>query len=83
MAHRFFVKPGSMAQGRVLFDAGLAHRLRNVLRLRPGARVIVLDNSGWEYDYFRRYVEIESNQGYNQGAGIGRFAVVGRYVSGK
>jgi len=27
----------------------LTHQIRNVLRLEPGDRVILLDNSGWEY----------------------------------
>lgn len=27
----------------------LTHQMRNVLRLKPGDRVILLDNSGWEY----------------------------------
>jgi len=27
----------------------LTHQIRNVLRLKPGDRVILLDNSGWEY----------------------------------
>lgn len=27
----------------------LTHQVRNVLRLKPGDRVILLDNSGWEY----------------------------------
>jgi 16S rRNA (uracil1498-N3)-methyltransferase len=50
MTQRFFVPPGSIAQGTVTFEPATAHQLRNVLRLRPGARVIVLDNSGLEYE---------------------------------
>ena len=50
MAHRFFVSPGSVDRGRVVLDATFVHQVRDVLRLRPGARVIVLDNSGWEYE---------------------------------
>ena len=50
MAHRFFVSPASISGDRVTFDAAQAHQLRNVLRLRPGAQVIVLDDSGTEYE---------------------------------
>jgi 16S rRNA (uracil1498-N3)-methyltransferase len=50
MKHRFFMSPESIAQDRVSFDAAHAHQLRNVLRMRPGEHVIVLDNSGREYD---------------------------------
>jgi len=50
MKHRFFVSPRSIAQSQITFDAAHTHQLRNVLRMRPGKRVIVLDNSGWEYE---------------------------------
>jgi len=50
MTHRFFVRPESMVQGRVTFGAALAHQMRSVLRLCPGAIVFVLDDSGWEYE---------------------------------
>ena len=50
MTHRFFVSPGSIACDLVSFDPAQARQLRSVLRLRPGARVIVLDNTGFEYE---------------------------------
>ena len=50
MRHRFFIPPESISQGQVAFDTALTHQLRNVLRLRPGAHVTVLDNSGQEYE---------------------------------
>ena len=50
MRHRFFVPPESISGDAVTFDAAQAHQLRNVLRLSPGARVIVLDNTGIEYE---------------------------------
>lgn len=48
--YRFFVETGTL-QGRTvqLSDADLAHQLGTVLRLRPGERVVLLDNSGWQY----------------------------------
>lgn len=47
---RFFVPPESFASGRVTLRGAHAHQLRHVLRLRPGERVILLDNSGLEYE---------------------------------
>jgi 16S rRNA (uracil1498-N3)-methyltransferase len=48
--YRFFVDADAL-HGRdlVLQDAELAHQLGAVLRLRAGERVLLLDNSGWQY----------------------------------
>jgi 16S rRNA (uracil1498-N3)-methyltransferase len=48
--YRFFVD-GDALHGRevVIADAELAHQLGVVLRLRVGERVLLLDNSGWQY----------------------------------
>jgi len=48
--HRFFVPPDAVAAGRVRFSAAQAHQIVNVLRLRAGDRVKVLDDTGWEYE---------------------------------
>jgi 16S rRNA (uracil1498-N3)-methyltransferase len=50
MPHRFFVPPESISQNKVTFGAAHVHQLCNVLRMRAGARVIVLDDSGLEYE---------------------------------
>jgi 16S rRNA (uracil1498-N3)-methyltransferase len=50
MTQRFFVPPGSIVGDEITFDSAATHQLRNVLRLRPGARVIVLDDTGIEYE---------------------------------
>ena len=50
MMHRLFVSPGSIALDQVTFGSAAAHQLRHVLRLGSGARVVVLDDSGWEYE---------------------------------
>lgn len=63
-SQRFFVHPDWIQRGRVTFSEAVAHQIRNVLRLRPGDRITVLDNSGWEYD-----VELEKVE---QGEAIGR-----------
>ncbi len=47
---RFFVDPGVVKGDTADLDRQLLHRLRHVLRLRPGDRVILLDGRGVEYD---------------------------------
>lgn len=41
----------------------LIHRLRNVLRLRAGAHIIVLDDTGWEYEVELKTVESDGIEG--------------------
>jgi 16S rRNA (uracil1498-N3)-methyltransferase len=48
--HRFFVHPQAIHHTTVVLDEAIAHQLRSVLRMRPGARIVVLDNQGWEYE---------------------------------
>jgi 16S rRNA (uracil1498-N3)-methyltransferase len=48
--HRFFVPAAWLEQEEVTIIGPLVHRLRNVLRLTPGSRVVLLDNSGWEHE---------------------------------
>lgn len=50
MSHRFFLPPTAWSDGQVHLDAALAHQIAHVLRLRPGAHVVVFDNSGLEYE---------------------------------
>jgi 16S rRNA (uracil1498-N3)-methyltransferase len=44
--HRFFVAPEQIAGERVRFRDDQARQIRGVLRLRPGDRITVLDNTG-------------------------------------
>ena len=48
--HRFFVPPGALRAEPVVRGPDLAHHLGRVLRLRPGDRIVLLDNAGWEYE---------------------------------
>ncbi|MCB8922900.1 MAG: 16S rRNA (uracil(1498)-N(3))-methyltransferase [Ardenticatenaceae bacterium] len=48
--HRFFVNPQFISETAVTFPPEQAHQIRSVLRMAPGAGVVVLDNAGWEYD---------------------------------
>lgn len=47
--HRFFVPPDWIDYGKVILRGGLAQQLWNVLRLKPGDEITLLDNSGREY----------------------------------
>lgn len=49
MPHRFFVSPDSMYEGAVFFTNAQAHQVRDVLRMRAGHEIIVLDNAENEY----------------------------------
>jgi 16S rRNA (uracil1498-N3)-methyltransferase len=48
--YRFFVDSGVIHGRDVLLEDGeLAHQLGTVLRLRPGEKITLLDNSGWQH----------------------------------
>ena len=48
--YRFFVDAGSIHGRDVLLeDSELAHQIGTVLRLRPGEKITLLDNSGWQH----------------------------------
>jgi 16S rRNA (uracil1498-N3)-methyltransferase len=46
---RFFVPPDAIHANKIDFPEGAAHQIRNVFHMNPGDRVIVLDDTGWEY----------------------------------
>ncbi len=47
--HRFFVQPDQIDGESVTLTGDAARQIFRVLRLRPGDRIVVLDDSGWEY----------------------------------
>jgi 16S rRNA (uracil1498-N3)-methyltransferase len=48
--YRFFVDSGTIHGRDVLIEASeLAHQIATVLRLRPGEKIMLLDNSGWQH----------------------------------
>lgn len=58
--NRFFIPLESPVSDRLdVTEPALIHRLRDVLRLRPGDAVIVFDNSGWEYEVLLEQVETD------------------------
>ncbi len=48
--HRFFIPASWLEREKVTITGPLVHRLRNVLRLKAGDHIILLDNSGWEHE---------------------------------
>ncbi|MHC4062263.1 MAG: 16S rRNA (uracil(1498)-N(3))-methyltransferase [Planctomycetota bacterium] len=49
LLHRFFVTAQSLHNKEVVLDNRHAHQIKDVLRLKPGQHIIVLDNQGWQY----------------------------------
>ncbi len=47
--HRFFVPSQTFQDDRVMVRGALVHQLRDVLRMRPGDEIALLDNTGWAY----------------------------------
>lgn len=48
--HRFFLPPGALVEGATVALDDYAHQLHAVLRLQPGAPLLLLDGSGLEFD---------------------------------
>jgi 16S rRNA (uracil1498-N3)-methyltransferase len=48
--HRFFVAPDVLQSNPILLGGEQAHQIRQVLRMRPGDRAILLDDRGWAYE---------------------------------
>ncbi len=45
--HRFYIPADTIHDGRVILRGAIAHQIRDVLRLKPGDSIILLDNSGY------------------------------------
>jgi 16S rRNA (uracil1498-N3)-methyltransferase len=57
--HRFFIPPSWIKGNELTISGPQAHQIARVLRMRPGDRVIILDNSGWEIH--TQLVSVEQN----------------------
>jgi 16S rRNA (uracil1498-N3)-methyltransferase len=66
--HRFFLTQDCLTGDSVSIPDGLVHRLRRVLRLGAGDHIVVLDNSGWEYEVELR----EASRDGLEGSVLGR-----------
>lgn len=58
--HRFFISREAFSGNGVTMLGEQAHQIRNVLRMRPGHRIVVLDNDGWEYEIELERVDREA-----------------------
>jgi 16S rRNA (uracil1498-N3)-methyltransferase len=67
--HRFFLPEGCVVRDTVAIPGSLAHRLRDVLRLGAGDHIVVLDNTGWEYEVELTAVRRERAEGVVVGKG--------------
>jgi 16S rRNA (uracil1498-N3)-methyltransferase len=47
--HRFFIPPKSIHENQVILRGTIVHQIRDVLRMRAGESVILLDNSGYAH----------------------------------
>ncbi len=63
MPQRFFVSPNSIQNGVVQFTTAQAHQVRDVLRMRAGQEIVVLDNAGNEYRVVLQYVTRDDARG--------------------
>lgn len=64
--HRFFIPKESFSRDNISITGQPAHKITLVLRLKPRDHIIVLDNSGFEFE-----IEIES---------VKRYIVMGRVI---
>jgi len=48
--NRFFVSRSDIRGEQVVLGGRQAHQIRNVLRMKPDERIIILDNTGYEYE---------------------------------
>ncbi|MHC4759608.1 MAG: RsmE family RNA methyltransferase, partial [Planctomycetota bacterium] len=48
--HRFFVEKSSFQGDEVVLKEKQVHQVHNVLRMKEGEHVVVLDNTGFEYE---------------------------------
>jgi len=61
---RFFVHPDAFEGERVRLRGAAAHQLRRVLRIRPGERIVLLDNTGQEFETVLDAVEADACDGH-------------------
>jgi 16S rRNA (uracil1498-N3)-methyltransferase len=61
--HRFFVTTSVEPGAAFDLDGPQAHQITKVLRLEPGARIVVLDGQGWEYEVVLREVHAKQVRG--------------------
>lgn len=60
---RFFVSPDQFSNGRVDLPLAVTQQLQQVLRRKAGDSIIVLDNSGWEYEVELLHLDRRAGEG--------------------
>jgi 16S rRNA (uracil1498-N3)-methyltransferase len=50
--HRFFIQSKLSEDTEIILKDDYAHQIVRVLRMSPGKKIILLDNTGWEYDVY-------------------------------
>lgn len=63
MSHRFFLPPELLKTSEILFPQETARQIARVLRLKPGAHVIALDNAGRQAEVELSAVSNEAVEG--------------------
>ncbi len=58
--HRFFITPEQIQGESIILSGDQARQITSVLRLREGDHILVLDNSGWQYE--AKLISAESTQ---------------------
>lgn len=61
--HRFFIPPSWIEGNEVTIIGKQAHQIADVLRMEPGDKVLVLDNSGWEVETRLLFVDRHAIRG--------------------
>lgn len=61
--HRFFVPPDWLRSEEAVLVGPAVHQIRNVLRLKAGEEIMVLDNSGWQHRIHLTLVDREEVRG--------------------
>lgn len=61
--HRFFISIDCFEQDKITISGEPLHQIGYVLRLKPADRIIVLDNSGWEFEVEIERITKEQAQG--------------------
>jgi 16S rRNA (uracil1498-N3)-methyltransferase len=64
--HRFFLPPACFQKETVIFPGDVAHQLKQVLHLREGQVIIVLDNQGMEFEVMLVSIQSHTAQGQIQ-----------------
>lgn len=70
--HRFFIQPEQIQGRTVILTGAIVHQICHVLRLHPGDHILVLDNSGWEWQVELTRISKDRVEGHTQGKSLAR-----------